>query len=318
MRRLNILYCISNNYTKYCCVSMYSLLANNIDAKFCVNIFTDYISNRNRKLLTNVTRTFDAELKIHLIDDEKVSGLNLKWSKYAWYRLFVTDYIAQSIDRILYLDCDTIVNANITGLFKLSLKDKMLAAVPDIMDVDPHTFERLRYTPQKGYFCSGILMINCDYFRQKNLSKKIPEFARRHSNILKFPDQDALNIFAKDAKIVLPLKYGVLSWFNAESFIKKYPLQVIDSLENPLIIHYAGCAPWIIEHDSHIHSPIYWKYANKIKTVKPKHAPKGIALIKLYLIMFLSHFHIPGFRYNRIKKASISEAKQYINSVLAK
>ena len=160
--------------------------------------------------------------------------------------------ISEKISQVLYLDCDVIVKGKIDDLFQSNNSDWSVAGVTDYMAIFPSLYERIGYDESQGYFCSGVLMMNLDYFRRHNLSEKILKFAIDNPDKIQFPDQDALNYVCKDSKNTLPLKYGILDpFYRDQRFISRFRDEVIESLEDPRIIHYAGCAPWIRESTHH-------------------------------------------------------------------
>lgn len=298
---IDICYALNDGYVKYCGVGMVSVLENNRDSSITFHILTDSLSDKSRQYLDSIVQSYGATVRYYIMEDGRLKGQKTTWSKYGWYRIFASDVIDSSVDRLLYLDCDTVVCGSIKDLFELPGNDWSLAAVPDYMTIFPALYERIGYDRESGYFCSGVLMMNLDYFRKNNLAERILRYAIEHPERIHFPDQDALNCVCKDSKIMLPLKFGILDpFFRKKPFISEFKEDVKDSLSDPRIIHYAGCAPWIAESHHHYYEDEFWKYAKIAGGVSKKHYCSGLSLILLTMKRNLSYLGLKRFNKYRI------------------
>lgn len=279
---INICYALNEGYVDYCRVSMVSLLENNRDSKITFHILTDQLSDNAQTRLSNVAQPYGSDVKIYYMDDSKLKGQKTSWSKYSWYRVFAPDVIDENVKELLYLDCDVVVMGNISDIFNRKDANWSVAAVDDYMTIFPDLFKRVGYEQAKGYFCAGVLMMNLDYFRKHNLSDTILRFALENPEKIQFPDQDALNCVSKDSRIRLPLKYGILDPFYRDvRFARKFAEEVKESIDDPRIVHYAGCAPWIAEYQHHYFADEFWKYAAMIGGIKKRHCCTRVSLIIL-------------------------------------
>lgn len=293
---MNICYALNEGYLDYCRASMVSLLENNRDSQATFHILTDYLSDDALSRLSNVTQSYGSDVKIYYIDDSKLKGQKTSWSKYGWYRLFAADVIDESVKELLYLDCDVVVMGDISDIFNRKEEDWSVAAVDDYMTIFPHLFRRVGYEQAKGYFCSGVLLMNLEFFRKHNLSDAILRFALENPDMIHFPDQDALNCICKDSRIRLPLKYGILDpFYRDERFARQFADEVKESLDDPRIVHYAGCAPWISEYQHHYFAEEFWKYAAIIGGIKKRHCCTGLSLFILKTKVLLGRLGVKKF-----------------------
>ena len=277
---INICYALNDSYVPYCGASMVSLLENNPGTDVTFHILTDELTENSIAKLQNWAKQYGAQVYVYHIDDSLLKGQKTTWSKYGWYRIFAPEVITEDVEELLYLDCDTIITGNITDIFYRNGKEWSLAAVEDYMSIFPDVFNRVGYEANKGYFCSGVLLMNLNYFREHDLSAKILRFALENPERIQFPDQDALNYMCKESKVSLPLKYGILDpFYRDKQFILKYGNEVREALEDPRIAHYAGCAPWIKEYQHHYYADEFWKYANLIGGIKSQHYCTGLSLL---------------------------------------
>ena len=97
------------------------------------------------------------------MDESQFADLTLsKWvTVQAWFRIKLPD-LCKDLDKVLYLDCDTLIRGNLDELFSLDLTDKYLAGVKDVWGVSKYV---KRLGMKSGvYVNSGMLLFNCNYF----------------------------------------------------------------------------------------------------------------------------------------------------------
>ena len=116
-------------------------------------------------------------------------------------------------DRVLYLDCDTIAEADFSELFDLDLQGKVMAAVrePD------------RCKPPFVYFNAGVLLMDLQKMRQG-----IGDEMLNMVNTVKLgcPDQDTINLLCQGRILELPPIYNASDWTGQPG--------------DPKLTHYAG------------------------------------------------------------------------------
>lgn len=232
-----------------------------------------------------------------MVDDSSLKELKDSWSIYTWYRILIPEILI-NVNKCLYLDADTLIVGDIYDLFKLDMTNKAIAAVLDIETLNKKRFELLNYEESSKYICAGIMMMNLEFWRNHSLGKIIKSYAISNEKKIEFPDQDCINYICKDTKILLPLKYGILNAFILnKDFLQKYKNEIIELLEDPKIIHYAGLNPWIIEKNRHFMREYFYKYNKMIGfPVKSRHILTGMPLIRYRIKQILDYFHIIHFR----------------------
>lgn len=261
----NIALCLNDKYVDFCYVTMFSILENKSSTdKIIFHLLTDYFSDKNQEKLKSLVAESNDLVKIHYVDKRKFDGLNMSWSVYGWFRIVIPEVVDKTVSRVLYLDCDTIVNTSLDYLFNLDISGKSIAAVIDRESFNKSTFERLNYAKEKQYICSGVLLINVDFWRENNIAEKIYDFGIKYPEKTVFPDQCAINYVCQDSKIMLPLKFGIINnFFSAPHRYNKY--EVLDTIKSPEIIHYAGNSPWRYSSNHHFYRKTWWYYKRKSK-----------------------------------------------------
>lgn len=267
MEQLNIVFCVSNNYIPFIQVTILSIIKNNLNYKINIHIIFDNISKKNKLILLENFNCFNnINFYFYKIDDSRLRGLkNSNWTKYAWYRILIPDIISKKINKILYLDADTLVVEDLSTIYNIPLENHSIAGVLDGETFNTETFNRLKFTYNQRYICSGIMLINLYFWRKNNITEKIIKWAKKNNSILKFPDQDSINYICRDSKFILPLKYGILNYFiTKDEFSKFFPLQVKECLNNPIIIHYGDCYPWYKDYKKHYYHNLWLHYNNNL------------------------------------------------------
>lgn len=298
-------FCCDDNYAKYAMVCIQSILNTNRKSFNHIFLISDYISEDNITLFNKITEgVTNSKIEIIIIDDSSISKLPIyRWTKYAWYRILIPNLLPKHIEKVLYLDCDTLVLDDLYYLFNFGMDGIAVGGVLDPQTSSNDTFSRCKYDFEKGYICSGVLMMNLNYWRGSSLSEKIIEYAIENEDNIEFPDQDCINILCQDIKALFPLKYGFMDVFVENEFFCKNELkvQLIEALATPAIVHYAGCVPWIRESRPSIFSA-EWDSVNSTleKPVKLKFQAKGIHFVNR-ILWNLTHPRYSRMKYSRQK-----------------
>lgn len=289
---MHVAFCVNDGYAQYIMVTIKGLLENNSNP-IVIHVLSDYISERNVARLKDLVSSYPfAELNVVIVDDSKLRGLKDTWTIYTWYRVLLPEILDKDVHRVLYLDADVLVAGNIGELFQLDMTDKAIAGTIDFQSKDISTYKRCGYEPEKEYVCAGIMLMNLDYWRKHDIANQVVRWGRDNNDRIQFPDQDSINYICRNAKILLPLKYDIVDgFFHDDDYYKNYPQELRECVESPVIIHYAGQAPWVVELSNHLLQDEWEKYNRALKKpVKKVYQSKGFLKIKVILYR-LFHFN---------------------------
>ena len=217
MTKLNIAFAPDDGYMNMTIVSMFSALQNNIDSQIEFIILYSKLSDASWEKLKNFENKFNCSIRYIKMNEEVFKDLPMsKWvTVQAWFRIQIPD-LCPDLDRVLYLDCDTMVNGDIKELFTMEMGNNYVAAVKDVWDVKKH-LKRLNMKSD-SYFNSGMLLMNCEQFREDNVFEKIKEYSLANKKIIKFCDQDTLNKVIDRKKLIF-LKNIILWILGGEIII---------------------------------------------------------------------------------------------------
>ncbi len=237
--KINIAYAPDDKYVNQTIVSMQSALEHNSNVEFII-MYSKLTDENIEKL-----KTAGGKLRLLEMNEEDFSSLTLShWvTVQAWFRIKLPD-TCPDLDKILYLDCDTLVRGNLDELFSLDLSDKFFAGVKDVWGVNKYV-KRLGMKSDV-YVNSGMLLFNCDYCRREKFFDKIVDFAKNNEKIIEFCDQDSINKIADEKKLVLHPKYNYMdTWWRGGyyEFGGKEEEEYLEARENPVIVHLTGLKP---------------------------------------------------------------------------
>ena len=193
-------------------------------------------------------------------------------------------------ERVPYLDTDTLIANSILPLFSLDMKGKAVGAVTQNYPYAKESIKRLNYDENKGYFNSGVLLIDLKQWRETNATKQSIDYCVKNIEHLSLFDQDALNVIFQDNKCELPLCYNIIpANLNSDYYYTTEHLDEIkEAVYRPVIIHYAASAPWYM--DEYQHPMCYlWDETNALlpQPAKKSYRAKGLLRIKLKLFHLL-------------------------------
>lgn len=256
--KINITYAPDDKYVNQTIVSMVSALQNNKSHEIEFIIMYSSLTDESVKKLNAI----GANVRFLKMDESMFSSLPLSnWvTIQAWFRIKLPD-MCEDLDKILYLDCDTLVLGDLGELFNTNLEGKFLAGVKDIWGVN-------RYVERLGmqspiYLNSGMLLFNCDYCRREKFFEKIVDFANNNEKIIEFCDQDSINKVVDEKKVVLSPKYNFMDtwWRNGYyEYSGEYEEEYLDAFKNAVIAHCTGPKP-AFKGCGNVYKDIWWEYA---------------------------------------------------------
>ena len=237
--KISIAYAPDDKYINQTVVSMKSALEHNEQVEFII-MYSKLSAESMQKL-----GAVGGSLRLIKMDESQFADLTLsKWvTVQAWFRIKLPD-LCKDLDKVLYLDCDTLIRGNLDELFSLDLTDKYLAGVKDVWGVSKYV---KRLGMKSGvYVNSGMLLFNCDYCRKEHFFDKVVEFAKNNAKIIEFCDQDSINKVVDEHKLVISPKYNMMdTWWRGGyyEFEGEEETEYLKAKENPVIAHLTGLKP---------------------------------------------------------------------------
>lgn len=261
---IHIVTATDNSYAEHLAVMLYSLLANKASSNpIAMYVISSELSEQNKALLKRAVGKFNQNINFLNVDPRQYEPFMKsvtvgKYQKYltkeTYYRISIPDLLKKDIQKVIYLDCDMIVKADITRLWDKKLDVYYLGAVEDHWAKKTRNSDLLIPADSK-YFNAGMLVINLKKWREAQIKNKIIDYIQKHAAKIKFYSQDPMNAVLHDKWLQLNVKW------NYQTEYLKYPeLKGI----RPAIIHYTGGhKPWKAESSDGNLSEEYMKYRKK-------------------------------------------------------
>ncbi|MBR3254762.1 MAG: glycosyltransferase family 8 protein [Clostridia bacterium] len=272
---MNILYTLNDKFVPQVAAGICSVCENNKEVEnITFYLISKEITNENKNKLINFSKKYGRETIIIELGDIKnyfdFEFDTTGWNSIVLARLVLDKLLPKEINKVLYLDGDTIVRGSIEELWNINLSNHVLAA-----SIEP-TVDKIRKEKLglKGYpyYNAGVLLINLEKWRNEKIGKKILDFYKKNDGKLFANDQDAINGALKDNI------YTLLPKYNFYNIFYQYPYKFLNKLmedvkyfdynqfqqcvKNPIIIHYLGEErPWR-KGNHHKYKNDYEKYLN--------------------------------------------------------
>lgn len=296
----------SDLYSAVLVVSIVSIMDNNKQEKALVFYIIEHDISDEHKLMIRETVEKYPNAIVHFIPMPNINekfGLGLKQIKSIWLfdsycRLFLGTLLPESVERVLYLDCDTLCTGSLHDFYNLDFDGNYAAGVIDCLsDAYYDLFEM-----EKGarYCNSGVLLLNIKKWREDDIEKNVADYVRTKNGYVFFMEQSVVNIVLQTKiKIVHPKynTYTLMVAFTHDNLrrlrhcTRYYSDNEIDeAINNPVIIHFTNGffvkgRPWI-EGNEHPYRKLFLKY----RELTPwAHEPlfQGKANLKQKLVLFV-------------------------------
>ena len=215
-------------------------------------LHTGDFKEQSKKFLNTVQEKYPDKCSIFYFNMEnKYKGLSLNFriNTPIYYRISLHELLPD-VDRIIWLDGDTIVFDDLTELIKIDMKGNIIMG---FLDSVPDAIKNFGFkTPT--VVCSGVLLMDLDGIRKYGYSKKIEEFIAKNRNNLKQQDQTIINVVFQDRIAPIPPRYGIWAW-SEKAVAKKHndkqwphlkynETELFEAIDHPAIVHFIWPKPF--------------------------------------------------------------------------
>lgn len=273
---MNVLYSTDENYVRHAGVSILSLLHHNRNFKeIIIYIIENNLTDESKEKLFSIAEKYKNS-KIVFISFEALCkrlkvGENSGLAPSGYARLFIS--VLDNVDKILYLDCDTVVNRPLEKLWMTSVEKYYLGGVQD--NPAKYMVCAIGMDCNDRYINSGVLLINLKKWRESGVEQKFIDFIAKYRGEVPHHDQGIINGVCRGKILILEPKYNMMPQFlefkerqiKQLFHIKKYYTQneLDEAGQNPFIIHYISKfydRPWF-EGCTHPMKNMYQKFLEK-------------------------------------------------------
>ena len=220
-------YDANGRYSKFTGTAMLSLFENSSTPPRRVHILHDntltkdnrdkfiYLAGRYRQLVKFYNVEELCADRIAEIKELFPTAAKTRYTIGMFYRFFIPQVLSPDIGKAIYLDSDTIVNLDISELWRVDLDYKPLGAIAEIgIESDPLSAKEKKYLVKNNlvayedYFNSGVLLLNLNYWRNNEFLTKGFRFVASNPEMT-YIDQDILNYLFSKNYVKLAEKFDV-------------------------------------------------------------------------------------------------------------
>lgn len=278
------------------------------DNNYDILILNTDISKKNQNILKEqlVCKNFSVRFVDVRLRMRKYSNLPLRghFRIETYFRILMPEMLP-NYNKMLYLDSDMIVCADVAELYKINTDGYLLAACKDAdtaglyngYEPNKKTYMDtiLRLKEPYKYFQAGTILFNLEEFRKTYTVEEMMDFAMSYQ--WELLDQDVLNYLAQGKTKFIDMAWNVMmDWRNIRikdiiSLAPRYLYQeYMNARKHPKIIHYAGPdKPWDIPYCDF--AEVFWHYAKKTPFYE---------IILLRMFAAENGANLPAYIYNRV------------------
>lgn len=271
---MNILYTLNDKFVPQVAAGITSVCENNKDFKE-INFYlmSMGITDTNKKKLQKYIKKYKRNIVFIELDNlNKYFDFDFDtngWNPIVLARLLLDKLLPKELDRVLYLDGDTIVRDSLTELWKTDMNGYAIAA-----SIEPTIDKKRKKSMEMAgfpYYNAGVLLVDLKKWRKDKVGEQIINYYHNHDGKLFANDQDAINGSQKGKIYTLSPRYNFYNIFYQYSY--RFLSRLCDfeyisrdiykyAVDNPAIIHYLGEErPWRIGN-KHKYRDDYLKYLN--------------------------------------------------------
>lgn len=307
MKIFHIAAASDQNYICHIAALLQSIIKNTTsDTQIIFHLLSNSISNDSlNALLFNTSKKLTLK-KYDISDLSKHlhGGIPQTIALTSYARLFLPSILPEDIDRVLYLDCDTIINRSLDELFDLDMEDYAIAGVLDTLPDDKAKIA-INLKTDDPYVNAGVLVINLKFWRDNYVQNSFMDYLTENNGVVYHHDQGIINHVLKGKILIIDPRYNLTSNYFSHPysylFKSNFPFykenEILLAKNNPVIIHFTEgflARPWI-RGSKHPLKNVYTSYKMLTKwgsaPLEPDTRPWHVKLLAYEFI------HFPKFIY---------------------
>lgn len=248
-KAMNLLMTLDSGYLHQLCVLLASVKRHNPDTELSVYLLHTALNEEHFSEIREVLAS-DGVLCPIKIDAAEFSDAPItdRYPPEMYYRLLAAKYLPDSLERILYLDPDTVVLKSLWELYNMPFEGCLLAAASHVGKLMSLLNAARLNTWEKDepYINSGVMLLNLEQLRISQSEEEIYAYIRRCRNRLILPDQDIISgLYGSEIKLIDPFLYNM----TERIYEFRMATEVWHNLDwvkaHTVIVHYCGRnKPW--------------------------------------------------------------------------
>lgn len=247
---LNLLVTLNRGYMGPLCTMLKSLSQTN--SSECINLYVAHSSLEPSDFAQIKAALGSCDFEVYPIrlDEKRFRQLPTKKriTKETYYRIFAPFYLPRSVDRILYIDPDTVILNSLRSFYSADFGDNLIIGAKHFDGlIDKWNRFRLTLRKSEHYINAGVMLMNIEKMREFLNEEKIFSCVRKNYFRLFLADQDAINILFDGRITVYPesvINLDERCFKNlTDTMSSEKAYEYVE--QNTLIVHFDGREkPW--------------------------------------------------------------------------
>ncbi|WP_337813735.1 glycosyltransferase family 8 protein, partial [Parabacteroides johnsonii] len=237
-RNVPVVFSVDENYAPYLSVCICSLISNssntnNYDIWILDGGLTE-VGKSQLKALANNRKNISIRF-FDILNFKELKKKNFYISNHAslanYYRIFIPK-IFFYYEKLIYLDCDLLINADIADLYAIDIGNNVLGVVKDACTYfDPdfwykYCLEKVQIKKPYNYFNSGVLICNVKQMIDISLTERSMQRLKEFNPVCW--DQCILNSVLENKVKYLPLNWNFQWHWLLPEFAQKHPFKFVE------------------------------------------------------------------------------------------
>ena len=245
---------------------------------------------------SRISASLPERVTLHWIAPERTGFVDLPlWGRMTiatYDKLTIGRWLPESEERVLWLDCDLLVLADLGRLWETEKGRNVVLATQDMFvptlgarfGVACH--RELGIAPESEYFNAGMMLIDVARWRSDDIASRALAYLKRYRRRVYFWDQEALNATLVGRWTKLDRRWNWSPRFDRVAFNDN---GFGGAEKSAWIVHFSGSLkPWHFEARSSLHE-LYYRYLDST-------AWAGWRPARNWRNMALSHYESSRFR----------------------
>jgi len=244
---ISVLFCSNRAYCQHMAAAIASMLVNNPRHTFRIYaVITEPAPDESRRLAELVNRFPNALLQLKAFDRDRVRTFHADRhiTVDTYVRIFLSEFLDEDTERVLYLDCDLIICSDLAPLWHADMGEHVISAVRGL------SFSRVEAQgsqKSEADFNAGVLLIDVNKWKSMGVAQRMLDYIVANGANLYYHDQDALNAVLRGHIGSLPLKWNFTPRHvdAGPALCGVTPNEFASFRSKPGIVHFAGLKPWL-------------------------------------------------------------------------
>lgn len=249
---------LDNNVVYPTLVSMTSVLENNNNEKnmLAYNLLLSYdFKIENIQIFESLKRNYPVIINYYIIPN--IFGTFKRWKNgtFCHYHKILIPFIFHYLERILYLDTDTLIFKDLSKMYNLDFNNNFIIGA---QATDKYIVKKYN-AKIKLYVNAGVILFNIKKIRKHNKDIELLYYTMKNFKKYKYPEQDSINIIFNPLVGIFPYEWGMRIIDSLDTYKKyceplynqKYPInEIINAISKPGLVHLIYCFPKIYYRDT--------------------------------------------------------------------